>query len=115
LPCIVAGDINDVPWSRNTRLFCSVSGLLDPRIGRGPLPTFPVNFSLLRFPLDHVFLSPEFRLIDFRRGPDLGSDHYPVFLKVSFEPTLASEQGPEIANAESKAKADKLATAAEGA
>jgi endonuclease/exonuclease/phosphatase (EEP) superfamily protein YafD len=115
LPCIVAGDINDVAWSSATRLFCSVSGLLDPRIGRGPLPTFPVNFSLLRFPLDHVFLSPEFRLIDFGRGHDIGSDHFPVFLKASFEPTLASEQEPEIAVGESKAKGEKMATAAEGA
>lgn len=114
LPCIVAGDINDVAWSRTTRLFCSVSGLLDPRIGRGPSPTFPVNFSLLRFPLDHVFLSPEFRLIDLVRGPDIGSDHFPMFLKVSFEPTLASEQEPEIAVA-SKAKADEMATEAEPA
>jgi endonuclease/exonuclease/phosphatase (EEP) superfamily protein YafD len=115
LPCIVAGDINDVAWSHAARLFRSVSGLLDPRIGRGPLSTFPVNFSLLRFPLDHVFLSPEFRLIDFGRGPDIGSDHFPVFLELSFEPALASEQEPQIADAESKAKADKLATATEGA
>lgn len=114
LPCIVAGDINDVAWARTTRLFCSVSGLLDPRIGRGPLPTFPVHFSLLRFPLDHVFLSPEFRLIEFGRGPDIGSNHFPLFFKVSYEPTLASEQEPEIAG-DSKAKADELAAAAEGA
>ncbi|MDA0205826.1 MAG: endonuclease/exonuclease/phosphatase family protein [Acidobacteria bacterium] len=113
LPCIVAGDINDVAWSRTTRLFCSVSGLLDPRVGRGPMPTFPVNFSLLRFPLDQVFLSAEFRLIDFGRGPDIASDHFPVFVKVSYEPTLASEQEPEVADAE--AEADELAAAAEGA
>jgi hypothetical protein len=79
------------------------------------MSTFPVNFSLLRFPLDHIFLSPEFRLIDFRRGPDIGSDHFPVFLSVSFEPALASEQEPEIAGADSKAEADKLSTAVEGA
>lgn len=114
LPCIVAGDINDVAWSHTTRLFCAVSGLLDPRIGRGPMPTFPVNFSLLRFPLDHVFLSPAFRLINFERGPDIGSDHFPVFVEVSFEPTLASEQEPETAESESKAEADELAAAAEG-
>jgi endonuclease/exonuclease/phosphatase (EEP) superfamily protein YafD len=114
LPCIVAGDLNDVAWSHTTRLFRRVSGLLDPRIGRGPMPTFPVNFSLLRFPLDHVFLSPAFRLIEFSRGPDVGSDHFPVFIKVSYEPTLATEQEPESADAETKAEADELA-AAEGA
>lgn len=115
LPCIVAGDLNDVAWSYTTRLFCSVSGLLDPRVGRGPLPTFPVNFSLLRFPLDHVFLSSEFRLIRFDRGPDIGSDHFPVVIEVSFEPALASEQEPEEADAKAKAKADEMAAAPEGA
>jgi endonuclease/exonuclease/phosphatase (EEP) superfamily protein YafD len=114
LPCIVAGDLNDVPWSDTARLFRHVSGLLDPRIGRSPLPTFPVHFSLLRFPLDHVFLSPEFRLIEFGRGPDVGSDHFPLFVKVSYEPTLASEREPEMAEGKPRAK-DKLATAPEGA
>ena len=115
LPCIVAGDLNDVAWSHTTRLFSRVSGLLDPRVGRGPIPTFPANFPLLRFPLDHVFLSSEFRLIHFGRGPDIGSDHFPVVIKVSFEPTLASEQEPQKADAESKVEADELAAAAEGA
>ena len=35
----------------------AVGGLLDPRIGRGPYPTFHADWPLLRWPLDPVFFA----------------------------------------------------------
>lgn len=94
LPVIVMGDLNDVAWSHTTRLFRRISGLLDPRIGRGHFPTFPVALPFLRYPLDHVFHSKSLRLADFRVLPDIGSDHFPVYAEFSLEPQGRAEQKP---------------------
>ena len=85
LPVIMAGDLNDTAWSRTTRLFLQVSGLLDPRIGRSPVNTFHADYRLLRWPLDHVFVSPHFRLVRFQRMSHIGSDHFPVFAELELE------------------------------
>ncbi|MBA2379397.1 MAG: endonuclease/exonuclease/phosphatase family protein, partial [Blastocatellia bacterium] len=85
LPFVVFGDLNDVAWSRTNYLFQNISGLLDPRVGRGFYHTFHAKIPLLRFPLDHLFHSNHFRLVDFQRLGYFGSDHFPVFIKLSLE------------------------------
>ncbi|MBT2556805.1 endonuclease/exonuclease/phosphatase family protein [Hymenobacter sp. ISL-91] len=91
-PTIVFGDMNDVAWSHTSELFRRISGLLDPRVGRGLLPTFHAEYRLLRWPLDHVFVSPHFKVDDMARLPYVGSDHFPIFIKLSFEPKDKAEQ-----------------------
>ncbi|EWY41553.1 endonuclease [Skermanella stibiiresistens SB22] len=90
LPAVVAGDLNDVAWSRTTRRFQEISGLLDPRIGRGLYPTFNADWPLLRWPLDHIFFEEEFVLLDLKVLPDIGSDHFPVYVSLCHQPGAAA-------------------------
>jgi endonuclease/exonuclease/phosphatase (EEP) superfamily protein YafD len=91
-PTVVAGDLNDVAWSYTTQLFLRESGLLDPRLGRGFYNTFNANSRVFRFPLDHVFHSAHFRLVELRRLGHVGSDHFPVLIELSYEPEAQGEQ-----------------------
>ncbi|MFT4536623.1 MAG: endonuclease/exonuclease/phosphatase (EEP) superfamily protein YafD [Saprospiraceae bacterium] len=91
-PVLVLGDFNDVAWSESTNNFQEISGLLDPRKGRAFYNTFNAKNILMRWPLDHIFISEHFRLIEKKRGKAIDSDHFPIFAKLSFEPDGASMQ-----------------------
>lgn len=112
-PVVVLGDLNDVAWSRTNYLFQDISGLLDPRIGRGFYNTFHAKYPFIRFPLDHFFHSNHFRVVAFRRLPYFGSDHFPVFIALSYEPDAEAEQ-PELqaTRSEEEEAAEKIEKAA---
>ncbi|NNH00582.1 endonuclease/exonuclease/phosphatase family protein [Acinetobacter sp. ANC 5414] len=116
--CIVMGDLNDVAWSRTTRLFQRISGLLDPRVGRHFVNTFHADYPLLRWSLDHIFHSTDFALVKMQRLPHIGSDHFPVYVVLQtsrvfeqvqdeLEQTDADEQEAHEAIQEGIEKAEK--------
>lgn len=104
-PTIVCGDLNDVAWSRTTKLFQKISGLLDPRIGRGLYSSFHAHYPPIRFPLDHVFHSNHFRLAELRRLPSVDSDHFPIYISLSLERTAEFTQEEPEATLEEKKEA----------
>src|SRR5687768_2298680 len=90
-------------------LFQDASGLLDRRVGRGSYNTFHAKLPFLRFPLDHCFHSSHFRLVDFRRLAYYGSDHFPVFIKLSYEPdALLAQDELEASQSQEKEAEEKI-------
>lgn len=114
LPVVVAGDLNDVAWSYTTSLFLKVSGLLDPRIGRGFYSTFHAKYSLLRWPLDHVFCSSHFYLHKLRRLESIESDHFPILIELALMPHEIEKnvEEEEHADAQEHAMANEKIAAA---
>ncbi|MWV12494.1 endonuclease/exonuclease/phosphatase family protein [Pseudomonas sp. R-28-1W-6] len=78
IPALLAGDLNSSPWSAAFARFAALgwhraSGL-QPTWG-GPLG----------IPIDQVLASPQWRLASRSRGPDLGSDHRPVLVRLRLQ------------------------------
>lgn len=82
LPSVVAGDFNDVSWSKTTRFFEDRGNLKNVRLGRGLFNTFNANSYVMRWPLDHFFVTEEFRVSEFTRPEKFGSDHFPLFAEL---------------------------------
>lgn len=115
-PTVVAGDLNDVAWSRTTRLFQAIGGLLDPRVGRGAYPTFHAGWPILRWPLDHVFFSEHFLVAGLERLDNVGSDHFPILIRLCRHHTAEAMQEPPAADAEDRREgAEAVAEAREAA
>lgn len=108
-PVIVAGDLNDVAWSATTRLFRKISGLLDPRVGRGMYNTFHAGIPLLRWPLDHLFHSEHFALVGIERLPAFGSDHFPILVEIAHVERLDQQQEGLAPDADDAQWADEKA------
>lgn len=83
IPVIVAGDFNDVAWSRTSRLFGTESKLNDIRVGRGFYNSFDAKSFIMRWPLDHIFVSEDFRVVDLQKLPKFGSDHFPIMAELT--------------------------------
>ena len=89
-PTIVAGDLNDIPWSWLYRQFtrrmtdtfteCGTGFSSTYRIGMPDMPKVPVAFRI-----DMVFRSEGLRTLSYKRIKTPLSDHYPVLVSVEFE------------------------------
>lgn len=82
-PHLVTGDFNSTPWSYPFRRLLADTDLINSQRGFGIQPTFPADNSfVIRVPIDHLVHSPELVVADRRRGPRLGSDHFPLVVEL---------------------------------
>ncbi len=80
---IVAGDLNTTSFSIFFHQFLQGMELKDSRKGFGLGISWPSFFYPLGISLDHVLLSTEWKVIDREIGNYVGSDHYPVYIKLA--------------------------------
>lgn len=81
---IVAGDFNDVVWGQANHLTGTKGILNDVRVGRGFYNSFDANSIFMRWPLDHILLTDEFKLKKFQVLKEVESDHFPIYAEFMF-------------------------------
>lgn len=84
-PLVVIGDFNVSPFSPYYRDWLAAAHLDDTRRGRTYLATWPTFLPIFSIPIDHCFVSKEFRLTALRRLAAFGSDHYPLVAELLLE------------------------------
>lgn len=82
------GDFNTAPWSVSFRRVLDDTGLLDSATQpaerpRWPRPTWFSRWPAIGLPIDHILLSPTWRIHERRLGPFFGSDHRPLVIEIS--------------------------------
>lgn len=87
---MLIGDLNTSSWSPYFRDLQQSAGLRDGRPGFGIQASWPVGAPLLRIPIDHCLVSPGMAIRNWTRGPDIGSDHFPILIDFSLPAPAAN-------------------------
>ncbi|MEH6765819.1 MAG: endonuclease/exonuclease/phosphatase family protein [Aequorivita antarctica] len=112
-PTVVCGDMNDVVWSRTTRLFKKMTGMIDPRVGRGFFSTYNAKYFFLRFPLDHLFHTRDLYVEKMVRSKNFGSDHFAMYYEIHHKKQVSTPRNPKL-NGDDKEEIENLIEKGEG-
>lgn len=86
---LLLGDLNSTPWSPIFVQFLKKARLRDGRKGFGICPTWPAGWPFIQIPIDHCLVSSEISVTDWKKGPNIGSDHYPIVVEFFVSPMPA--------------------------
>jgi len=90
-PAIIIADLNIAPTSPKYHRFLDSVGWEDPRQRVGIEGTYTLwGLPTMGLAIDHVFVSPEFKVFDYEVGPSGGSDHR------SLVATIGWNRPPEV-------------------
>jgi endonuclease/exonuclease/phosphatase (EEP) superfamily protein YafD len=85
---IVTGDFNSASWAFSRRRWDATFGLTRRERGMSSWPARPNKYlrwlrTLPFLPIDHVYAGKDWATVSVKRGPRVGSDHYPVMVTLA--------------------------------
>jgi endonuclease/exonuclease/phosphatase (EEP) superfamily protein YafD len=82
---ILVGNLNTTPWTSEFQNFIKSTNLQDSQLGFGVQASFPTFFTPLMIPVDHCLVSDRIVVLERHLGPNLGSDHLPIVLRLAMK------------------------------
>ncbi|MCU0883310.1 MAG: endonuclease/exonuclease/phosphatase family protein [Hyphomonadaceae bacterium] len=96
---ILTGDFNSGGWSHALPRMVEAAGLFRHSQALFSWPATPVWRGQPRFPvfpIDHVMAGKHWRLVSIKRGPALGSDHYPLVAELAWVGPVSAGIQPDV-------------------
>lgn len=82
---VLIGDLNTTSFSPNFGRITEGTSLRDSRLGFGLQPSWNAQIPFISVAIDHVLVSKEIKVTDRRAGADIGSDHFPIIIKIGIQ------------------------------
>ncbi len=84
MPQILVGDLNATPFSDSYRAFFEWNDFKDAAWGFGYSSTWNAKNPFFRLKIDHFLYNNNLGVETYRVLPEIGSDHYPLFVKFQY-------------------------------
>ena len=83
IPVIIIGDFNSTPWSSYFQQLLMQGQLQDSEVGFGIQPSWSTLMPLPLVPIDHCVYTKQFVAKSRDVGPNIHSDHLPLFVELT--------------------------------